>query len=205
MMFAELYCFLIYHKQLNVPGIGTFLVDRKPAKLDFLNRCVNPPVYTISFQASSQSTTNKLFSWLADEWNISDRDAVIRFNEFAFDLKKKIDEGNIIEWKGVGTLEKKDNQVNFLPEENSVGEKPVKAEKVIREHAEHTMLVGEWERTSTEMENWFHRTEKKVFHWWIAALVIGIIVLAFLGWHFFERGLDVSSLGNQQKIVSLRG
>jgi len=65
---------------------------------------------------------------------------VIRFNEFAFDLKKKMDEGSIIKWKGIGTLEKKENRVNFQPEENIVVESPVKAEKIIREHAEHTML-----------------------------------------------------------------
>ena len=151
-MFAELYCFLIQHKQLNVPGIGTFLLEKKPSRIDFVNKLVQPPAYCISFQTSNQASSNKLFSWLASSLSISDRDAVVRFNDFAFELKKKIDEGSIVKWTGVGTLEKKDELIKFLPEKNVAIEKPVPAEKIIREHAEHTMLVGEQEMTSTEME-----------------------------------------------------
>ena len=113
MMFDELYCFLIHDKQLYVPGIGIFLLERKAARTDFLNKCVHPPTYTVSFQSSSQSSSKKIFSWLANALNISDRDAVIQFNEFAFDLKKKIDEGNIIKLKGVGTLEKQIDEIKF--------------------------------------------------------------------------------------------
>lgn len=203
MMFVELYCFLIHHKQLYVPGIGTFLLERKPAKADFLNKCVHAPVYSVSFQTSGNSSSKKIFSWLADALNISDRDAVIRFNEFAFDLKKKIDEGNRIQWKGVGTLGKgQNNEIQFLPEQNiSVVEKPVAAEKIIREHAEHTMLVGEQEMTSTEMEVLLTPVLTiKRSRWWILPLIVGILVLAFLGWYFFENGLDVSSVGNKKKI-----
>ena len=200
-MYAELYCFLIRHKELNVPGIGTFLLERKAARADFLNKCIHAPVHSISLLNSNVAASKKVFSWLSRSLNISERDAVIRFNEFAFDLKKKIDEGSIIKWKGVGSLEKIENQINFLPEEVVI-EKPVPAEKVIREHAEHTMLVGEQERTSTEMENWFHRTEKKVFRWWIVALILVGLLIAFIGWHFYENGWGVTSISNQQKLGS---
>lgn len=207
-MYAELYCFLISHKELNVPGIGTFLLEKKSARADFLNKCVHPPVYCFSFQTLNNSPSKKLFSWLADALNISDRDAVVRFNDFAFDLKKKIDEGSIVKWKGVGILEKKENQIKFWPEESIAIDRPVTAEKIIRENVEHTMLVGERERTSTEMldsirrsgEQWFHRTEKKVFRWWIVALILGILLVGFIGWHFSENGWNVTSVGNQQKI-----
>ena len=201
-MYAELYCFLIAHKELNVPGIGTFLLERKPARIDFLNKCVQAPVHFISFNSSNQSPSKKLFSWLADAFNISDRDAVVRFNDFSFALKKKIEEGSIVKWKGVGVLEKKDDQINFLPEENKV-ERSVAAEKIIREHAQHTMLVGEQKMTSTEMEELLTPVLKmKSSRWWILPLIIGIIILAFLGWYFYENGLEVSSMGNQQDIIA---
>ena len=201
MMFTELYCFLIRHKQLYIPGIGNFLLEKKAAKADFLNKCIHPAAYSISFQNSGQSSSKKIYSWLANVLNISDRDAVIRFNEFTFDLKKKIDEGNIIKWKGVGTLEKTNEQIKFLPEENLAVEKSVTAEKIIREHAEHTMLVGEQEMTSTEMEELLTPvlTIKKS-RWWILPLIIGIVVFAFLAWYFYKNGLEVSSLGNQEKL-----
>ena len=203
-MFEELYCFLIYHKELNVPGIGTFLLERKSARADFLNKCVHAPSYSVSFQNSGQSSLKKIFSWLANALNISDRDAVIQFNEFAFDLKKKIDEGNMIRWKGIGILEKQNNEIKFLPQENIAVEKPVAAEKIIREHAKLTMMVGEQEMTSTEMEELLTPvlTIKKS-RWWILPLIIGIIVLIFLGWYFYENGWDVASAGNQQKVKTV--
>ena len=96
------------------------------------------------------------------------------------------------------------NEIQFLPEKNILTvEMPVAAEKIIREHAEHTVLVGEQEMTSTEMEELLTPvlTIKKS-RWWILPLIIGIVVLAFLGWYFYEHGLDVSSIGNNQKAVS---
>ena len=184
-MFTELYCFLIRHKQLYVPGIGIFLLGRKAARTDFLNKCIHAPAYSVSFQNSGQSSSKKIFNWLASALNISDRDAVIRFNEFAFDLKKKIDEGNMIKWKGVGMLGKGQGdqsdsyRIQFLPEQNiSAVEMPVAAEKIIREHAEHTMLVGEQEMTSTEMEELLTPVLRiKKSRWWILPLIVFILAI----------------------------
>ncbi|MEI9912027.1 MAG: hypothetical protein WDO71_21700 [Bacteroidota bacterium] len=40
-MYQELYAYLILHRQLNVPGIGTFLVERKPAETEFTHKQIN--------------------------------------------------------------------------------------------------------------------------------------------------------------------
>ena len=201
MMYDELYCFLIQHKHLSVPGIGTFLLQRRPSQADFLNKCIHAPSYTISFRLTEQNPSTKFFSWLAEALNISDRDAVVRFNDFAFDLKKKIEEGNTIKWNGVGALEKQNNGIRFLPEENNSLEKPVAAEKIIREHAKHTMLVGEQEMTSTEMEVLLTPSLRiKRSRWWILPLIVLVLAIGFLGWYFYQNELNVSSLGNQQRI-----
>ena len=203
MMFEELYCFLIEHKQLNVPGVGTFLLERTPAKTDFLNKCVHPPTYNFSFLTQAGNTSKKIFLWLSGAFDISERDAVVRFNDFAFDLKRKLDEGNKVNWKGVGTLEKKNNEIKFSAEESTPIEKPVAAEKVIREHAEHTVLVGEQEITSTEMEALLAPSLTiRRSRWWIVPLIFLIMLIGFLAWYFYENGLDVSSLGNQKKITT---
>jgi hypothetical protein len=200
-MYAELYSFLIQHKQLHVPGVGTFLLQRKSAQADFLNKCIHAPSYSFSFQTAEQVSSKKIFSWLADALNISDRDAVVRLNDFGFDLKKKLDEGNIVNWKGVGTLEKQNNLVRFLPEENISVETPVTAGKIIREHAKHTVLVGEQEMTSTEMEVFLNPVLKiKSSRWWILPLIIFVLAAGFIVWYFYENGLDVSNSGSRQKI-----
>ncbi len=58
-MYGELYQYLVLHKQLNIPGIGTFLVERKPADIDFVNKVVNPPAYTVALHHGNATTSKK--------------------------------------------------------------------------------------------------------------------------------------------------
>lgn len=202
-MYAELYQYLIWNKQLQVPGIGTFLLERRPAESDFRNKKMNSPVYAIALQSTGTPSSKKFFSWLADALHISNHDAIIRFNDFAFDMKKQIAAGDIITWKGVGTLSKGlTNEIQFAPTVNEfVFEQPVTAEKVIREKAEHAVRVGEQERTSTEMTQLLNQPAEKRSNWWAYALVAGLLATMFIGWYFSEHGLSVSSTANGQKSV----
>jgi hypothetical protein len=64
-MYSELYQYLLQHKELPVPGIGTFLLERKSARVDFPNKLINPPSYTIALQPGSYVPGQGFFSWLA--------------------------------------------------------------------------------------------------------------------------------------------
>ncbi len=203
MMYGELYQYFIQYKKLNVPGIGTFLLERKPATSDFPNKIINAPSYSITLHHSNNVTPSKsFFSWLAAILKISDRDAIIRFNDFVFDLKKKIGAGDKINWSGVGTLSSGlAGEIRFDPAlKDAILEPPVKAEKVIREHAEHIVRVGEDEKTSTEMIDYLSHQDRKKTPWWALALVIGLLILMFLGWYFSQYGIQTSSTGNGQKL-----
>src|SRR5262245_17165068 len=103
MMYGELYQYFILHKQLNVPGVGTFLLERRPAIADFPNKQILPPSFAISLQQAVITPPKQFFSWLAASLKTSDRDAIIRFNDFAFDIKRRLSEGARIEWSGIGT------------------------------------------------------------------------------------------------------
>ena len=204
MMYGELYQYFVLHKQLNVPGIGTFLLERKPAISDFPNKVVLPPSYAISLQSGGTTPSRYFFNWLAAALRISDRDAVIRFNDFVYDLKKQLSSGTIIEWTGIGTLKKDPGQeINLDPSlKEFTYEAPVIARKVIRENAEHTIRVGEEEKTSVEMLEYFHHEEPKKNFWWAWALAIGILITIFIGWFFSEHGLKPLSTANNQKMQS---
>jgi hypothetical protein len=200
-MYGELYQYLVLHKQLNIPGIGTFLVERKPADIDFVGKIVNPPAYSVALHHGNATPSKKIFSWLSDVFNISERDALSRFNDFAFELRDKVMAGEKLLWSGVGTLSKGlAGEIRFDAslKAMSIGE-PVPASKVIRENAEHTVRVGEDRKTSTEMIEWLSPAEEKKSHWWAAALIIGLLAFVFIAWYFSTKGLDTSSSGNRQK------
>jgi hypothetical protein len=204
MMYEELYRYFIQHKKLAVPGVGTFLLERKPAENDFVNKQIIPPFYSVILQAAVDSPSIYFFKWLAEAQHISDRDAIIRFNDFVFGLKKQITEGDIINWHGVGTLSKGlAGEMKFAPPVESALEKPVAAEKVIREKAEHMVRVGEDQRTSAEMTAWLKQPESVKSWWRVTSLAVGLMALLFIGWYFSEHGVDVSSTANNMKLVPM--
>jgi hypothetical protein len=201
-MYGALYQYLVLHKQLNIPGIGTFQVERKPADIDFIGKVVNPPAYTVALHHGNTTASKKVFSWLSDVFNISERDALSRFNDFAFELRDKVMAGDKLQWDGVGILSKgMAGEIRFDASLRgmTIGE-PIPANKVIRENAQHTVRVGEDQKTSTEMMERLAPEEEKRSYWWAAALIIGLLALFFLAWYFSSRRLDSSATGNQQKL-----
>jgi hypothetical protein len=202
-MYGELYQYLVLYKQLNVPGIGTFLIERKPADIDFASKLVNPPAYTIALHHGNTSPSQKIFNWLSESQNISERDALSRFNDFAFELRNKIMSGEKLQWDGIGTLSKGlAGEIRFEAalKGMTIGT-PVPANKVIRENAEHTVRVGENHKTSAEMMEYLHPTGEKKSYWWAAALVIGLLAFVFIAWLFSSKGLTTTATGNQQKLT----
>jgi hypothetical protein len=201
-MYGELYQYLILHKQLNIPGIGTFQVERKPADIDFIGKVVNPPAYTVALHHGNTTASKKVFSWLADAFNISERDALTRFNDFAFELRDKVIAGDKLQWDGVGVLSKgMAGEIRFDASLKgmTIGE-PIPANKVIRENAQHLVRVGEDQKTSAEMMERLVPEEEKRSYWWAAALIIGVLAIFILAWYFSARRLDSSATGNQQKL-----
>lgn len=201
-MYPELYQYLLQHKKLPVPGIGTFLLERAAARVDFPNKQVLPPVYSFAFQNQAPVPSGRFFSWLGAALGISQMDAVVRFNDFAFDMRKQVDKGHTIEWSGVGTLKKGlAEEIKFMPFSPVCTEAAIPAAKVIREKAAHSVRVGEDQRSSSEMEVLLAQTAEKKVYWWAWALAIGLVAVIFIGWYFSENGVDTTSTANTKPLV----
>jgi len=203
-MYPELYRYFIQHKNLHLPGIGSFVLERKPAEADFVNKCIHPPVFSVALHTDTAKPSSKFYTWLAAAFNISEKEAIIRFNDFVFELKKQINDGAKIEWNGIGTLSKGlGDNIRFVNEEIKSSLQPVHAEKIIREKAEHAVLVGEKERTSVEMTEFFSNAGSKKNYWWVLPLSIAVLAFMFIAWYLSSKGLDTSSLGNGNKLPAI--
>lgn len=202
-MYGELYQYLILHKQLNVPGIGTFLLERRPADIDFVNRIANPPGFTIALHHGNTTPSKEVFNWLAASLGISEREALTRFNDFALDLKNKILTGDKLQWNGIGILSKgMAGEIRFDSSLKDVTTgTPVPAVKIIREHAEHPVRVGEQQKTSSQMIEMLAPGEEKKTYWWGVALIAGLLAFIFIALYFSSKGVSASSAANQQKLV----
>ena len=201
-MYPELYQYLLLHHSLPVPGIGTFLLQRTAASADFPNKQLHPPAWTFAYQPAAPVPAGRFFTWLGNRLGISQMDAVIRFNDFAFEWKKQVEKGHTIDWSGVGTIKKGlAGDIKFTPSEPAVFLQPVAAVKVLRDKARHMVRVGEEEKTSVEMEALLAREAVRRSYWWVAALAIGLLGLVFTGWYFSQNGISVSTTSNTKKLV----
>jgi hypothetical protein len=200
-MYQELYRYFIQHRNLHLPGIGSFILERKPAEADFINKCIHPPVYSVSLRHGEVKPSLKFYAWLGSAFGISEKEAVIRFNDFVFDFKKQITEGAKIEWNGIGTISKGlGDSIRFNSDEYKSSLQAIPAEKIIREKAEHAVLVGERERTSVEMTEYFSNPDAKRSYWWVLPVSIALLAFMFIGWYLSDKGMNTYGVSNATKI-----
>jgi hypothetical protein len=178
-------------------------MESHPASIDASTRSIQPPVYRFRFDKFSDSPDKDLFNYLSAQQNISDYEALRQYNDFAYSLRDRLNYFREAPWEGLGILKKDDNgEIQF---ETSIVNpfflQPVPAEKVVRANAKHMLLVGDRERSNSEMSDWF--AEEPVHGnrlWWLVALLIGVAAVFVIIMHFSIHGWKVESAGNQQTI-----
>lgn len=125
----------------------------------------------------------------------------MQFNDFVFELKKQVMDNAVVDWKGIGSLQKGlAGDIRLVYTDDFLVQSPVPAEKVIRERADHMVRVGEDEMTAAEMTEILNQPEEKKSYWWVYAMIIGILSVIFIGWHLSENGVDLKATGNSTKL-----
>ena len=199
-----LYEFLVINKKLSLPGIGTISLRQNSSQLDFTNKQVISPSLYFVLDHENDKPSKKVFEWLSAANGVSEWDAIKSVNDFSFSLKNKIAEAGEVNWENVGVL-KRDNTGKLKLNPCTIELKtdgPVYAEKVIREKFEHTVLVGEKEKSSVEMAEYFAEDAPKKNYAWIIAIALTVLAVMFIGWYFSEKGFNPSSAGNKSVIKS---
>ena len=200
----SLYEFLLLNKKVSLPGIGTIMLYQAPAQHDLPNKQFIAPVPFFTIDSRNDKPSKKLFDWLTSSLNITEWEAIKSVNDFSFDLKKKLSEHGEVSWGKIGVIRRNDKGDLKLDQQNILvqSEQPVAAEKVIRVKAEHTVLVGEREKTSVEMQEYFAASPAKKNYTWLIAVILTVLAVIFIGWYFSEKGFSTSSAGNQSVIKS---
>jgi hypothetical protein len=196
------YEYLILYRQMSLPGMGTVCLEQTPAKLDFTNKQILPPSFFFKLDGSQEKTDTKFREWIAASFDVSEWEAIKSLNEFSFALKEKIAAEGKAVWENVGSFSR-DERGNLVLESITVdlkGEQPVPAEKVIREHAEHVLLVGGQEKSSLEMEAFFTTEKAKADYAWLVALILTALSVLFAGWHLSGKGFTTTATGNQSVL-----
>ena len=176
---------LFFHRygRLSLPGFGKLEQIVTPAQLDFPNKKVYAPKVSIKY--SVEEGIDPLFiNWLSAELSIPLMEAEQSLYKFIADFKKRIAATGESRWDGIGIFRLSDDQ-QILVEDMSITDADfVMAEKVIRSGSLHTVLVGEAEKSSKDMEALLSKPKVPLkTYWWVFTLlffVTGVVSLLFI-------------------------
>ncbi|MEO6316243.1 MAG: hypothetical protein ABIU63_14620 [Chitinophagaceae bacterium] len=202
-MYEVLNRYLFQHKSISIPGLGSLVAESIPAVSDFANKQLLPVQLKFRFDKYFDLPDRDFFTYLSLKKNIPDFEAIKWYNEFAAELRNKIKTEEEAVWEGIGVFRKDfGGEVTFeanaqLYELYS----PVKAERIIRADATHSILVGDKEKTNYEMTELLNDevyVERE--SWWIYALILAAIGLSILFFHLYSNHMRWGVTGNQQQI-----
>jgi len=191
--------FLVQTKECSLPAIGRFKMVTTPVEVDVANKEIVPATEKIIFNAKPDHASEGLIKYISYKKNITEKEAEEQLESWCQSVKEKLDAGQKINLESIGTLhESASGSIYFETQKTFNYFEPVPAERVIHKDAEHAVLVGDRETTSSVMNQFLQESEKvKKPVWKIIAIVLLAIALILLFIHFYFNSFSQSATGNQ--------
>lgn len=181
---AILYQYLILNGSMSIPDFGSFEVYTHHALNDFPSKKLLPPKQSIRFKKEINQNFAPLINYLQTRMNASEDHIVELLRDFSDQLKKKIYAEEQVDWDGIGSLITSPNgEINILTKADQADFYVEKGYKqVLRENYQHSVLVGDEEKTNTEMIEFYEEETKqnKFTSWIFISFYILILAMAFL-------------------------
>lgn len=196
-MLQQLTDYLLHFRRVSIPELGTIELVQQPATLDIANKVIYPPYYKAVFsekQDGAVHQTQYLQAALGAEIPLQEH-----LRRVGAEMKRKMQQQPFT-WQGVGTFEYAAGKISFRPQDASNLLQPVPAHKVLREHVQHSVLVGDQVVLSDgTMEQ--HAAAKRardltIIIGWIVAL----LAIAFIIYYLYERGFIPEASGLDQGV-----
>lgn len=211
-MFHILHQYLIQHKSLSLPGLGTLELQNIPAISNLSDHTIEPPMQKIIFDDMNDAPNKDLFQYVAARLQVEEWEAIKKVNDFSYELKNQLKQGGEILWEKVGVLQAELNG-NIKLDAKTITYSfmvPAPARRIIRTNANHTILRGDTEvsesfihhqREATSEANTFDHVSSSSKKWWIWACALAGAALLLLLLHFSKHGFTLNALHNTQKTV----
>ncbi len=191
--------FLVQAKECSLPGIGKFRIITTPPELDIANKIMSPPTDEILFSVRPDKVPEELIKYISHKKNITQTEALETIKNWCRETKEKMNAGEKIIFEFIGILQKNASGNIFLQTQKPYNFfEPVIAERVIHKSAEHAILVGDKETTSSIMNRFLNEEETvKKSSRKIIVIILLTIALTILFIHFYSHPFSLSSTGNQ--------
>lgn len=169
-MDQHLYKYLVLHKHLCIPQLGSFVMEKESAQYDASSGTLYAPVERVRFSGTDLPVSEKIFfDFLAGEQGVDDVTAIKQFHDFSYQFRSQLQEQGSVELKGVGTLRKDESGslvLDALPRWQDLTP-PMQLSAAV----DQTITVEEEETVTTGNDNWWAYA--------IALAILGAGILLF--------------------------
>jgi hypothetical protein len=202
-----LYRYFSLSGSVSIPGLGALSMVRIPAVIDFSTRQFFPPFQVLKFKTSNSDSTPEQSNYIARLSGMNKEHVDNELKMLGEELKTRLMAERKLEWMDVGSFSVSDEgEIGFVPKTLATEFfTPVHYVHVLRPNAEHTIKVGEDEKTNTDMEVFFEdqRANEGKNKWKKAALAMVFIAALLLAIRFMFGSFDlIESRYNPLKFVS---
>ncbi|MEO6327996.1 MAG: hypothetical protein ABIO55_03655 [Ginsengibacter sp.] len=203
-MLSIIISYLVQTGKCELPYFGVFTFETRAAKTDIVNKQILPPSEELVFtEEAILSTTYGLVKYLALKKNIAESAAEKELDLFCKEWKEKVNAGEKFCFETFGCLQKNEEDIiSFSRADNISFYKAVPADRVLHQHTEHAVLVGDIQTTSAEMNKYYSGeavVEKRA--WYVWALTLFIIGVVILFYSFYNYKFSPSSIGNRSHFT----
>lgn len=203
-MFDLLREYIARYHQIHLPGIGIIGLEKSPAKADFSDKMFYPPRDEWKLLDAGYTNDESVIHFIARKKNIPFTEAKEMLGNFCGNLKTSLDNSEEIKFPGIGVL--KNDSSGLLQLETEINDtlllKPIIAERIIRKDAEHTILVGDTEKTNFQMNELLHGEEAATnAKWWAWAAALFIFAAGLILYSYSENKWGAAATGNQHIIT----
>jgi hypothetical protein len=200
--------YLLQYQQLGLPGIGFLQLYIRASQTDIVNRRILPP------SPSSRMTSDvpvpaeqDQVRFISRTMQVNEDVAERQLADFCAAALEGIKKGVPLEWEGFGRIRKgiAGDMTFELTSKSIFAFPPVTAERVIRTNAEHTMVVGDTEKTNTEMAELLQVESEptvKKSRWWIWAILLFLVGAGILALYVYQHNGHPGGFRNQETLPS---
>ncbi len=181
MQFENYISDLLYRYEcVTVPGLGSFLSHRNPARLNKEEHCFFPPQKRISFNTQVRDNDGLLAKYISNSESISYEDSIGRIQAYVQFVKLELEDKKLINIDKIGAFSlnedgairfEPNNEVNYLTE--AFGLSSLTARPVSRESEKEVVLSEE------KIFPIDHRTRSKRV--WMKYAAVGLLAIGLSG------------------------
>jgi len=193
---------LYYNDCVIVPGLGGFVTDYAPAKINPTTHTFNPPSKSILFNSKLTNDDGILMHFIAHEEKITYAEAKMEISYFVQDLIFELNEGKEVKLEKIGSLSKRpegtysfnpDTSVNYL--EASYGLPAFISPPITRKSVHDRFGKKFIDRKPVPGSE---RKNRKIY--WAYITIIPIVLI--VGWFIFMNGFNARNT-QQTGVLSI--